>query len=469
MGVSLQQFRMDLKQPWQKSLLFLAMAPLFPEYISFFLVIFSCLFAVKDIRQNQRKIQIGIIGKLLLAFIAYLAITVLYSRTPLLSLATVGMWIFFFLAYLIVTNLLTDTARFDGLLLCVTGVAGIVGLIACIQYRIGTFTNSNPIYFWEWLDDLVFQIIPLDIYELPYNLRAGSTFNNPNVLAEYLVAIAPFVVYFNFCERRKEIRLFCRICLFLTFAGVIFSFSRGGYIALLLLCGALIVLNIRHRFAAVSLYVFSALLFLPEEVVNRLLSISDGFSTGKEIIGNTVNSVELTYDATTEIINNAGAEIAVSERWKIWLEAFDSFLESPLFGYGAGVYPSWQVFNDANVQAVHAHNIVLQLLLEGGIIALILMLLLGYRVIRNGIELMRNGFNTSFWVGFALLGFAICFIVHGMVDYPLLTPKLICNFAMILGIAECSTRLFEGRKFAVRRRIHSRLSQRRTRQAKQPM
>lgn len=460
MGVSLHQFRMDLKQSWQKALLFLALVPLFPEYICFFLVLIAAVFAAMDMKQNHRPIRIDLIGKLLLTFTVYQYITILYSNVPLHSLATAGMWTFLFLAYLIVTNLLTDTARFDGLLLCVTGVAGIVGLIACIQYRIGTFTDSNPIYFWGWLDDIVYRFLPLQLSDTPYPLRACSTFSNPNVLAEYLMVVAPFVVYFNFCERRKEIRMFCRICLFLTFAGVIFSFSRGGYLALVLLCVALIILNIRHRFTAVSLYVFSAILFLPEEVIKRFLTIKGGISSGGEIIGNTINSADISYSSTTEIINNAGAELAVSERWKIWLESLDSFLESPIFGYGAGTHASWEIFEEAGIQAVHAHNVVLQLMLEGGIIALILMLLIGFKVIKNGIELVRDGFGNTFWVGFALLSFAACFIVHGMVDYPLLTPKLICNFIMILGIAERSIYLYSGRSIALRKKIRNRITQR---------
>ncbi len=462
MGITLQQFRMDLQQPWQRALVLIALVPLFPEYISFLLVIGAAIFAYKDLRQNPRRIRIDLIGKLLLGYSCYQMFTCLYSTQPLHSLAIAAMWLFFFAVYLIVTNMLTDAERFDGFLLCITAVAGAVGIIACIQYRLNFFLDSNTGSLWGWLDAIVFDLIPFEISQLHYALRAYSTFPNPNMLAQYLVMAAPFVACFNFCERRHDLRYFSRICLFLTFAGILFSFSRGGYIALLLLCVALVILNIRHRFATVSLYVVSVLLFLPEEVVNRLVTIRTGVSNSGTIANNAINStIAPEINTTTDIINSAGAEIAVSERWRIWFESLSSILERPLFGYGVGTQTTFTLFEEANINAVHAHNIVLQILLEGGIIALIIMALIGFKVIKNSIELMRDGYNNSFWIGFAILGFAVCFLTHGMVDYPLATPRMVCIFITLLSLCERSIHLYVGRGISVYGHIRSRLKRRR--------
>ena len=462
MGITLQQFRMDLQQPWQRALVMIALVPLFPEYISFFLVIAAAIFAYKDLKQNPRHIRIDLIGKLLLGYTCYMALTSLYSAQPLHSLAIATMWLFFFAAYLIITNMLTDADRFDGFLLCITAVAGAVGIIACIQYRLNFFLDGNTGSLWGWLDRIVFDLVPFEITQLNYALRAYSTFPNPNMLAQYLVMVAPFVACFNFCERRHDLRYFSRVCLFLTFAGIMFSFSRGGYIALLLLCVGLIVLNIRHRFATVSLYVVSAILFLPEEVVNRLITIRKGVSNSSIIANNAINStITPNLNTTTDIINSAGAEIAVSERWRIWFESLTSIWERPVLGYGAGTETTWTLFEEANINAVHAHNIVLQILLEGGIVALVIMALIGFKVVKNSIELMRDGYNNSFWIGFAILSFALCFLVHGMVDYPLATPRMVCIFITMLSLCERSVHLYVGRSISVRRHIRSRLTRKR--------
>ena len=102
-------------------------------------------------------------------------------------------------------------------------LAIIVGIIACIQYRLNFFLDDNTGSLWGWLDKIVFDIVPFEITQLHYALRAYSTFPNPNMLAQYLVMVAPFVACFNFCERRHDLRYFSRICLFLTFAGIMFS------------------------------------------------------------------------------------------------------------------------------------------------------------------------------------------------------------------------------------------------------
>lgn len=453
MTLGLRHFCPDLKQPWQLSLLLIAIIPLFPEYIAFPFVLVSAIFAWKELKAAGQRLKIGKIGRVLLIFIAYMAISILYSPNPLNSLTTVLMWGVLFLVYLVCSNLLTDMHRFNTMMLWITAVAGLVGFIACCQYRIGFFTNGNPIEVWGWLDDIVYRFIPVKLSGSTYVLRACSTYSNPNILSEYLTAVAPFVVYFNFHERKQEIRLFCRICLFLTFAGVIFSFSRGGYIAILLLLLALLVLNIRHHFATVTMYAFTGLLLVPEEVVERFLSIIPGVSTGGDIIEGITSASGLNYTTTADIINQAPTEIAIDTRWHIWLESIYSFLERPFFGLGAGVQNTWDMLAEKGVDAAHAHNLALELLVEGGIIALVLMLLVGLMVVKNGIELIRAGYGAAFWVGFAVLGFVSSFCLQGLVDYPLMTPKLLCNFMMLVGITERTVHLYTGRSMELRHRI----------------
>ena len=467
MKTSLRQIQQDLRLPHQRALLLIALVPLFPEYISFFLVLAAAFYAYKDIRESKQSIAMGTIGKLLLLYIAYMAVTLIYSKDRMSTLTTIGVWLFFFLAYLILYNLLTDSDRYDSLMLYITGVAGAVGLIACLQYRIGFYTNGNPIQVWEWLDKIVYSFLPIEVSKTPYILRACSTFSNPNVLSMYLMAVAPFVVYFNFYERREGLRMFCRVCLFLCIGGVTYSFCRGGYIALLVLLLALIVLNIRHKFATVSLYALCGLLLVPDEVVKRFISIIPGISIGGQIIenvaqqgGNSSNSNSSSgeiFNTTAEIINKADAEIAISDRYRIWNESFSQIFDHPILGQGMGTGVSEEILKSNGLNAIHTHNIVLELLLGGGIFALIIMLLIAFKATKNGVELMRNGYGYSFWIGFAVLGFVGCFIIQGMVDYPLLTPKLVCNFMMIMALVERANTLYVSKEIPVRQHLKRRL------------
>lgn len=452
MRETLCKIQNELKHPYFCALLLIASIPIFPEYFSFLLVIAAAVFAGRDMKLHNRQLRVGIIGKLLIAFCCYQTISCVYSTHRASSFAVSMMWWLFLLAYLTVVNTLTDAHRTERFLMCVTAAAGVVGIIACVQYRINFFMERNIGNAWEWLDNIVFQWFPFDIFYLDYKLRAYSTFPNPNMLAQYLVMVAPFVACYNFMEQRSNrTRLFGRICLFLTFAGIMFSFSRGGYIAILILAVALIVLNIRRRFAAVSLYVVSTLLFLPEEVVNRIFTIKKGISNSNTIASDLASAPKPSIGApsttpapvtNSEIINNSGAETAVGERWEIWLESIEHFFQRPIFGHGAGTQTTFDIFEQASIQAPHAHNVILQLLLEGGIIAVLLMGTIGFFVIRNSFMMMKSRDNAAFWMGFSVLAFAVCFMVHGMVDYPLMAPRLVCIFITILGIIDQTVCLY---------------------------
>ena len=440
MKSNLKEFVADLKCSYLRSLLLIALIPLFPEYLSFFFAIAAFFFARKDIRLQNKKIRIGTIGKLLFVYCAYITITAVFSEYKLQCIAIALMWWFFFLVYLTIVNLITDEDRMDSFLMCITGVAGIIGLIACVQYLL----NSNFGSIWSWLDEIVFNMVPFEICTTSYQIRAYSSFANPNMLAQYLVMIAPFVICFNFVERRRKLRLFSRISLLLTFAGILFSFSRGAYIALLVLCIALIVINIRRKFATVLLYVISAIIFLPKEVVTRLFSVRTGISSSGEVAETVMNSVDtsIVMNNTSETLAHVTTDVAINQRWQIWIESIGHILERPFFGYGVGTEPSTNIFKGINIAAPHAHNLILQLLLEGGIFALILMSLIGFQTIKNGFRLIRGGTNASFWYAFATLAFVTCFVLHGMVDYPLTTPKLVCSFITALAIIEQSVPLF---------------------------
>ena len=169
-------------------------------------------------------------------------------------------------------------------------------------------------------------------------------------------------------------------------------------------------------------------------------------------------TVEDRYNVkVTQIIQNSGADMAINIRWQIWLESLRLFVQRPLVGYGAGTHTTWELLKQQNLPVVHTHNLALQLLVEGGLIALAIMLCLGLKTVKSGLVLMRkNRKPRSFWLGYALIGFSVAFCVQGMFDFPLMTPKLVCHFVMILALAERATVLFDIRPFSVRTQLKKR-------------
>lgn len=102
------------------------------------------------------------------------------------------------------------------------------------------------------------------------------------------------------------------------------------------------------------------------------------------------------------ILDITGKNITFSNRTGIWQQGFIKFGESPLIGYGKTIGDTCVVFHGRNF---NAHNIVMQILLESGVIGLILFALPVINAGRNGdlvvnkypeIRILFIGIFTSF-------------------------------------------------------------------------
>ncbi|MBS5031514.1 MAG: NusG domain II-containing protein, partial [Firmicutes bacterium] len=310
----LDTFMHKAKSPWRLSILFAMAVPLFPEYIAPVLAVLSLLTAAVDARRCGRRLKIQPLGWVLAAFILYSGIGVLYSRTTIISLGTWLMWVVMYLLYVAMVNVLSDRHRFDAALFVMSVMAGIVGGIACVQYIANALLDfSLPWCVWQRLDDLVYRYFPMPLNLGPGAMRACSTFNNPNILGEYLAMVFPFVVYYAFVGRRTRARLGCRVCLLLAAGGIAFSFSRGSYLALVTVAVVLCVTNV-NKIMLILLSLSSVVVIIPESVLARLFSIKD-----------------------------TDTDASIGERLDIWKICIDAIGEKPVLGYGPGVQNSWDI------------------------------------------------------------------------------------------------------------------------------
>ncbi len=61
---------------------------------------------------------------------------------------------------------------------------------------------------------------------------------------------------------------------------------------------------------------------------------------------------------------------------------------------------------------------------------------IGFKAVKNGLSLLLSGDRNAFWCGFGIVGLVAGFLIHGMVDYPFSTPKLVFTFFTVLALAE---------------------------------
>lgn len=405
-----------VKQPWMLALLFVVSIPFMPEYFAPLLAGGSLLAAYYDASARGVDLQIGTLGKCILAYIAYMTLGLLYTKNVLSTLSTVAMWVVMLAVYLTLTTVLTDADRLDTAILGVTLMAGLVGLIGCLEYMLHVMLGWNvSMQFWGAMDNIVLAWFPIDLYPLPLTgSRASSTFTNPNIFAEYLVMALPFAAYYSFYGKRRNAHLASRFSLLLAAGGIAFSFSRSGYLALLAIALVFCIANIRKIMLAVITFA-SMMLLMPEAVIARLFSINTG-------------------------------DTSINIRMDIWTWGVEFVKAHPLFGVGAGIENSWELLLKSGVDQPHMHNLVLQLLVEGGLVALILFGLLGFKVLSSGISMLMRP-SPSTITGVTVVAFVIGFCINSLSDFPLMTPKLVGMFLTVTGLFESAFHLHLGREY----------------------
>ena len=182
--------------------------------------------------------------------------------------------------------------------------------------------------------------------------RVTGTFQNPNVLAMFLLVASIFALYHLRATKKTGGKIVCGIVLILHLFALALTFSRGAYIALGLTFIALIVLRYAKKpgLLLTGLAILPHLLFfLPSSIIERLLSV----------------------------FNLADSSIAY--RLSIARSSIAMFLDRIFLGVGVGEETFREAFfayAEEGVIAPHSHNLLLQIGCEAGIFALICFILL---------------------------------------------------------------------------------------------
>lgn len=400
-----------MSEPWFRAVLYLCVAPLFPEYVIPVFLFPALIAAVRDAKRAARPFTMGTVGWVVLGFIGFFAVSAPFAKQPVSSLLSVAFWVLMLLWYFIFTTVLTERKRVEDTVFLATAVAGLIGMIGCAQYFMRFVGKDTPIQLWRWLDEIVYQWSPVSIGLEITGVRVCATFNNPNILAQYLVMVIPFAAYCAFHAPSVHRRRVGRFCLLATIGCLAFTFSRGAYIALIVAAVVLVIANRRHIFT-IMMSALSALLLIPDVVWNRVRSLGRIDVSGLERI--------MAWDICLAII-----------------------AEYPVFGTGCGIFYTWQMLAAAGTNAPHAHNTILQILVEGGIVALCMLLYLAFHLLQSGFLLARR--KESNQLGFAVLAFTLAYSAQAMLEYAFTFPSLIITFAFAIAVTDNATRVYLGR------------------------
>ena len=314
------------------------------------------------------------------------------------SIKKMLLYICFISMYFIVRNLIRSSKMFSRAIACCIVSLGIVSLLGIVEYFIGTPTLG-------WLDTGTFDYI---------RGRAVSTFENPNVLGEFLILTIPLAFAFALEKQNDEIsprkRFASCIATVLGCACLILTWSRGAWLgfAVSLLAFALIA----------SKKVFAALL-----IASPLASLLV-FARNTAI-----------FDRLTNFTDSS-----TSYRLNIWKGSLRLIRDNLISGIGIGeqafssVYPAYAV-GGAEV-AYHSHSLYLQLTAEMGIFALIFFAIFVFFLASRCFSYLQNCASIrEKLVCIALFTGIFAFLFQGLTDFVFYNYRVFLYFWMMVGLA----------------------------------
>lgn len=393
-----------------------------PEYGAPFFSIAAFILAIIDAKKSGRKIfNIGPSGKFIWIYVAFVAVSIIYSINKEASLLTLLMWVAMSTSYFALTSVIDTDDKFRNMMHLIGLAMGLMGGIACLQYilvsRYGV--TWDFLVFWTPLDKIIPQIIPFVSYT--GELRASSTFSNPNIFAEVMLVLVPLCFYAIAKAQHKGTRNLFIICVFVGVLGTAFSFCRVSYLCyFVLLFLALLFLLPRldrnEAFLLVSIVIIGlvVLLMTPNVFLERISSIGSG-------------------------------DNSTNNRFIEWGHVLNFIKERPILGYGAGTNTTKMLLESVGItdgSSYHAHSLYLELLVEGGIVGLVSFFVPVVMVVKNQFHVMLKEKKNRI-LGFCVLSALLMILLYGLTDYPLLSPKLVALFFIIFAISDTSLVLWD--------------------------
>ena len=131
-------------------------------------------------------------------------------------------------------------------------------------------------------------------------------------------------------------------------------------------------------------------------------------------------------------------ESSISKRFDAWIVALRTFRERPVGGYGFGNLNILQLLHQNGVDTHHMHNLPLELLAEGGLVAILIFAAMAWNIFVPGIKMHRIKDNHDSILGATILVTTAGFLLFSMAQFPMTTPKSIILFILMYGIFDAS-------------------------------
>ena len=357
------------------------------------LTIFS--YVIKLIR-GKRIFNLDLLDSLILIFaiIVFFSGAITIGGKSSYNSAVISCVLIF--GYFLVVNLMRTPIWIKRCVLALVASGTIVSIIGVAEYLLGSAVN-------DWLDLKYFSSI--------YG-RTTSLFDNPNYLAAYLALVFPFAVYLTFFSKTKKERLLCFLCDIIIGMCIIFTWSRGAWLAMLICLTVQCIIYSRKTMRLIWLSVISIpflSFILPQNIIDRFSSI-----------GNFADS-SIMYRVYT---------------WKGSMGIVKDYFWGGI-GYGTETFREiYPMYAYAGIEAAaHSHSLFLQILIGMGIGGLICFALIIWFYSQKSFGYLKaSSDKSSFMITVASLTSVIAFMIMGIFDYVWYNYRIFFMFWTIMAI-----------------------------------
>ncbi len=287
---------------------------------------------------------------------------------------------------------------FCGMLFASVTITGVIGIIQAI---IGVEADAS-------LTDLTLNA------DMPG--RIFSTMGNANNFAQMLVLFMPYCAAFALTAKSVKKRIVLCAMLALPFAALLATYSRSGWIAFAVAVAVFVALSNRRVVPALIIICIIAIPFLPESVLNRILTI-----------GNLSDS-----SSSYRIVIWQGALEMLSNWWRIGL------------GIGPGafkaVYPAYARGNTKDI--AHCHMQFMEVFLETGLLGFICFVCLTFSLIKRAFIASSSKDKDIKYFGAAAAASMTSIVFIGFFEYYWFYPRVMFSFFISAGLAISVYRLY---------------------------
>ncbi len=375
--------------------------PFLPTMALVGLVLYSFMaMVIKLICDDDAKFVRTPLDLPIILFGVVLVISAITSFAVANSLMVVMVYLAFMTSYFLLTNTIKTKKQLYALISSLMIAALFVAVYGIYQHIFGFPEGAT------WIDSDMFSDI---------ETRVVSTFENPNVLGEYLLLMIPIGMALIW-SAPKWYNKGLNLCLTGALAlCMIYTYSRGNWLGLIFAAFLFLVFYDRRFIWLGAILLLFSPMFLPETILNRFLSIGD------------------TTDTST------------SYRVYIWFGTFALLKNYWFCGIGPGpeafslIYPHYSY---AGIVAPHAHNLYLQIMVEDGILGVIAFAFMIILYFKDAISTYLK--TTDKNLKAIIIGLAsgmFGFLIQGLFDNVWYNYRIVLMFFIIVGITAAAANI----------------------------